>query len=424
MFTVNHIKYIVLLISIIVISISIYFSISNKLKEGFSDYKQNSTYIAQVKLLSDKYSPMSDAKRPVTNLLNSGVMPEEHQCLVNFYSLGCRFTGYIGPARNGYFDPDIAVQSAVNAGCRVFVLDIDYMDICEGDALKYFPRIVVRDIQGKFMIDYSSTQPLCNSSQSSSIRTICEKINFYAFAPSCQNNTDPIIIVLYFLRQPPGTYKSKVVLDYFSNVAKSLDPFNDRLLKNELNGGTFYRQKQEGRLLINKISDYNEKVLIFSNANTSGFREIETYQPMEDLDYLINLRLSYSQTKLGITDNKSSSPFGILETAENYTIIPNDRSDETIENTKLRWTICLSRDPLKSVSKEIYIDITSKYGIHCSPIILFDDTSKYMFTDPLFKTYSFIPKPEPLRYIKPPVIVPGVPNPSTNSNQGMLRAPI
>jgi len=425
MFTEKHLQYILLTIVVIATSVSIYLYLSNKIRlEGFADYKQDSAYTAQVKLLSDKYSSMANGKRPITHLLQSGAMPDEHQCFVNFYSLGCRFTGYIGPMQNGYFDPDIAVQSAVNAGCRVFVLDIDYMDMCDSDTVKYFPRIVVRDIQGKFMINYDSTQPLCNTSSSSTIRDICEKINFYAFAPSCQNNTDPVVIVLYFLRQPPGTYKSKSVLDYFSNVAKSLSPFSDRLLKNELDGGTFYRQKQEGRLLINKITDYSGKVLIFSNANTNGFREIDTYQPTEDLDFLTNLRLSYSQTKLGITDNKSSSPFGILETAENYMIIPADRSDEMIENTKLRWTMCLSRDPSITVPKETYNAITSKYGIHCSPVILFDDASQYMFTDPLFKTYSFAPKPEPLRYIKPPVITPATPNPSTNANQGMLRAPM
>jgi len=47
-----------------------------------------------------------------------------------------------------------------------------------------------------------------------------------------------------------------------------------------------------------------------------------------------------------------------------------------------------------------------------------------MFTDTTFKKYSFIPKPKPLRYIKPPVVTPAEPNPSTNANQGMLREPV
>lgn len=363
------------------------------------------------------------AKRPVTELLATGDMPESQQCLVNFYTLGTRFTGYLGPMVNGYFDPDTAVQFAVQAGCRAFVLEIDYIDECKGETIQYYPRIVVRDAQGKLLINPETSKPLCNSPTHSTIRDVCEKINFYAFSSSTQNATDPVIIVLYFLRQPPGSYQSKAVLDYYSNVAKSLSPFQNRLISNELDGGTFYRQKQEGRLLMNKITDYNNKVLIFSNANTIGFREVTTYSPNEDLDFLTNLRLSYTQTKLGVTENETGEIYGILQTTEDYLQIPPDRSEETIDQTKLRWTICLSRDPTKPVTKEIYDKITNTYGVHCIPIQLFDEQNTFMFTDKTFKTYSFQPKPEPLRYIKPPIIIPGKPNKKMDAKQGNLRNP-
>jgi hypothetical protein len=387
-------------------------------------YKLSSNYQTQIKLLSDTFNPIASARRPVTDLLAGDSMPESEQCLVNFYSLGCRYTGYIGPMNNGYWDPDLAIQLAVNAGCRTFVLEIDYLDECQGETIKYFPRIVVRDVQGKLRMNVGSNRPFCNSPQHSNIRDVCEKINYYAFASGCQNATDPVILVLYFLRQPPGSYKSKTVLDYYSNVAKALAPFQHRLLGNELDGGTYYRQSQEGRLLINNIKEYSGKVLIFSNANTVGFRETQLYAPNEDLDFLTNMRLLYTQTKLGITDNSGTAPFGILETAEDYLIVPPDRTDEVAEATKLRWTICFSRDPSVSVSQDTYNKITSTFGVHCVPILLFNtDASKFMFTDKTFKTYSFIPKPEPLRYIKPPVVIPAEPNPSTDAKQGLLRAP-
>jgi len=389
-----------------------------------SNPKLETRYKNQVKLLSDTFNLRSDSRRPVTDLLNTQSMPESEQCLVNFYSMGCRYTGYIGPFDEGYWDPDLAIQTAVNAGCRTFILEIDYLDECKGETISYFPRIVVRDAQNRLRIKYNSNRPICNSPQHSNIRDVCEKINFYAYSESCQNKNDPIIIVLYFLRQPPGSYKSKTVLDYYSNVAKALAPFQNRLLKNELDGGTYYRQSQEGRLLINNIKDYSGKVLIFSNANTSGFRETQIYSPNEDLDFLTNLRLMYTQTKLGVTENNTSAPFGILETAEDFMIIPSDRSDEITEATKLRWTICLSQDPSKPVSKELYSKITNTYGIHCVPATLFNTSAEeFMFTDQTFKKYSFIPKPESLRYIKPPVVIPAEPNPSTDAKQGILRSP-
>lgn len=391
-------------------------------KDG--DPKLEAKYQSQVKLLSDKYNPVATAKRPVTDLLEQNIMPEPEQCFVNFYSLGCRYTGYIGPMDEGYWDPDIAIQLAVNAGCRTFVLEIDYLDECQGETINYFPRIVVRDVQGKMRIKPNSNRPICNSPQHSNIRDVCERINFYAFSPSTQNASDPVVIVLYFLRQPPGSYKSKTVLDYYSNVAKALAPFQNRLLNNELDGGTYYRQKQEGRLLINNIKDYGGKVLIFSNANTVGFRESNIYSPGEDLDFLTNLRLMYSQTKLGVTENSGGAPFGILQTAEDFVLIPSDRAEEVAEATKLRWTICFSQDPSRPVSKEMYNSITSTFGVHCVPAMIFDTAaSDFLFTDGLFKTYSFIPKPEPLRYIKPPIVIPAEPNPSTDAKQGMLRSP-
>ena len=105
-------------------------------------------------------------------------------------------------------------------------------------------------------------------------------------------------------------------------------------------------------------------------------------------------------------------------------VIPPDRTDEVVEATKLRWTICFSQDPSKPVTKDVYNKITSTFGVHCVPIMVFDTAaSDFMFKDDKFKTYSFIPKPEPLRYIKPPVVTPAEPNPSTDAKGGMLRSP-
>ena len=110
--------------------------------EGFAtnDYTTEPEHQAQVALLAKTFRPFASAKRPVSQLVATNGMPVEQQNFVNFFALGCRYTGYVGPMQNGYMSPDIAVQSAVQAGCRVFVLDIDYLDDC---GTPFMPRIVV-----------------------------------------------------------------------------------------------------------------------------------------------------------------------------------------------------------------------------------------------------------------------------------------
>lgn len=185
-----------LLFFTIIILIALFVSyLQNGTIEGMtnrSDFQSDSAYIEQIKLLSERFKEVSGssasknisnptAKRPVTEFLSKTKITDSEQCFVNFYSLATRFTGYLGPMMNGYFDPDTAVQLAVNAGSRVFVLEIDYIDDCSGETTKYFPRIVVRDIQGKLLINPISSKPLCNSPDNSTIREVCDKINFYAF---------------------------------------------------------------------------------------------------------------------------------------------------------------------------------------------------------------------------------------------------
>jgi hypothetical protein len=395
----------------------------SRMTEPFTDpktaYKEDTEYKAQVKMLTDRYVPTAYARRNVSTLLDTNIMPEDHQNFINFFSLGCRYAGYLGPMNNGYFDADIGIQLAVAAGCRTFVLDIDYIEHCNN----YYPIIAVRDVKGRLLMKDAGNYPICQSEGNSNLADVCKKINLHAFSSATQNSSDPLIIVLYFQSKPPGSYKSTEVLDYYSKVAKCLSPFKDRIITSEVNGGSFYRQKQEGILLINNISNYYERVLIFSNANTSGFREVKNYSNDADLDFWVNLRLNYTQSQLGITENATGPSFGILQTIDDFTTIPIDRNDSIIETQKLRWTICLSRDPSIPLTPEIYEKVTNTYGVNCVPIQIFDIDNKYLYTDKLFKTYSFLPKPKAIRYLKPPVVTPAEPSPTTDAKGGMLRSP-
>lgn len=415
----------IILTGILVLVLSLFFIGWTRTQEPFTSstqpaYKSSTAYQAQVKLINDIYEPYATRKRPVIYLLEAEkTVPASDSILLNFHTLACRYPGFIGPFPTGYMEPDIGIMTAVKAGCRTFILDIDYINDCKN----YFPRLVVRDIQGKLLINTETQAPLCNTLKHFELQTICQKINDYAFSSNAAQADDPIIIVLYFHRRPPGALTSKTVLDYYSNVAKALAPFQNRFLTNELDGGKFYRHQQEGKLLMNRVTNYRGKVLIFNNANTSGFAEAKTYKAMDDLDFLTNLRLFTSQTRLGITEQPTGGSFGILQSTEDFLTVPDDRKSQVQGETTQKWTIALPPNPTQPITKEVYQTLTTTYGVHCVPAVLFDPTYAYLFQDTTFKIYGFRYKPEALRYRKPPVVSPGEPNPSMNARQGQLVPP-
>lgn len=398
-----------------------------KRQEGFQNsiqaYKSDPEYKKQLKSIVDRFDPISSKRRDYTDMLGSSDIPEVEQALVNFQVLSCRFTGYLGPFKNGYFDADQATLYALKAGCRSFILEIDYLESC-ADSGDYYPKLVVRDVQGKIMSKSESTQPMCDSDSSSSIRHVCQVLRDIAFSTQVQNAKDPLIIVLYLLRLPPREKTgNKRLLTYYSRIAKGLEPLLDKITDSTINGGTFARQQQESLLLTNHIKDYEGRVLIFCNSDTSGFRTATGIPQNEDLDYLVNLRLTYKQTQLGCTSSQSGGSFGGIETVESMLVVPPSQVDNTCDELKLRWTVCLSQDPSVPVNQKNFEALSQQFGVHCTPIQLWDSTNTFMFGDATFGKWSFVPKPKDLRYRRLPIAVPAEQTPATDAKGGKLRSP-
>jgi len=406
-------------------------------KEGFvsDSIRSDSGYTKQLGQIVARFDPIASKRRSVDDLLTSSLitdMPSAEQCFVNFYCLGCRFSGYLGPFQNGYFDYENATLYALKAGCRTFIYEIDYIDDCvgRGDAFDYYPRLVVRDVNGRIAFNGDSGRPQCNSDADSSIRRVSNVLRANAFGSGVQNSTDPLIIVLYLLRIPPRErIGNKRLLTYYSRIARGLTPLLDKSVDNIVTGGTFARQAQESLLLTNPISDYDGRVLFFCNADTSPFRTTTpggtsgAYAPNEDLDYIVNLRLAYKQTQLGCTSDMAGGSFGGLETADSYMVIPPGQVDNTCDQTKLRWTVALSADPSKPIDKKTFDYVGGEIGVHCLPICLWDTGNGFMFEDTTFGTYSFMPKPKSLRFTRPPVAVPAQQATAADAKGGSLRAP-
>ena len=419
-----------LVLLIIVVTIAAVFRAFHFQLEGFDAsmkaYRGSGDYKTQLKLVLTLQEKRYNGRRDYNDMLQATGLPADQQCLVNFYTLGCRFTGYLGPFKGGYFDTDNAVLAALKMGCRTLVLEIDYFaDICENP----FPRLVVRDKNGANLSDPTSDVK-CQNARESNIFDTCTSISRYAFSNSVPNPTDPLIIVLYIIRVPENDGTSdynKTLIKYYSQIAKAVKPLMNNAVNILAAGGNYSRQAQESALLTNPISTYSGQVLFFCNADTSIFRSQTGIPADQDLDYIINLRLTYTQSQFGITSNATTNSngtkFGLLESVNGYMQIPNDKLASLQATTNATWTMCFDNDPSAIVPRESTDQITKKIGVHCVPIQLWSTDYDYMFDKERFGEWSFYPKPEPLRYRIPKTAIPAAAAPQTDSKGGRLAAP-
>jgi len=347
---------------------------------------------------------------------------------VNFFTLGCRFTGYLGPlgpSPPGYFDPDRAVLASLKMGCRTLVLEIDYYEQCTNklNLPTYYPRLVVQGSNANERLNDSTSDVVCQSDDRSNILDTCTSIARYAFSNSVPNPTDPLIVVLYVIRIPPSDLKK-----YYGRIAKGLRPLRANTVNILAAGGNYSRQAQESALLMNPISTYSGQTLIFCNADTSIFRTEPANDPIEDLDYMVNLRLTTFNQQMGvtskITSNKGGNPFGRLDSITSYLEIGAEETTTAKDETKNIWTLCLSSDPREIIAKDKVDKVMKTVGIQCVPIQMWstgENSYDYMFADDdHFKTWSFIPKPPAFRVKIPTTFTPGEAPPQVDTKGGHI----
>jgi len=402
---------------------------SDSIIEGFFDEAKQGTskFVcanvgacnSQMKLVSNLADARNSSRSNVEQAIQEAGMEDQETCLVNFYTLGCRFAGYLGPFAQGYFAPE-AATSALRMGCRTFVFEIDYFNELCG----MYPRLVVRNSANisQSVLDKNTD---CNSITNSNILDTCTALAQTAFSGT---QTDPLIIVLYVLRDPPDDGKrdyDTVRRTYYTQIAQGLAPLLPYAVTTTMDGN-FYRQMNESALLKTDIRNFKKKVLFFSNASTEIFRKAPSPIPTDqDLDYIVNLRLTYTQTQLGVTlstnPNSNGSKFGVLDSTEAYTTIPPDQivsTSKTISNGT--WTICLSPSPSTIVPQDTTDLLQKKLGIHCIPIQIWSPEYDYMFTKDYYKIYSYRPKPPPLRVPMDKIVIAGKANKAADANGGSL----
>jgi len=232
--------------------------------------------------------------------------PPSSLSLLNVQPLAVKQIGYVGPKEvGGSFDKTNAsgIVSALKTGVRFFVFQIDYLTRNSKKTLfdpVNTPTLLYRDSSGKLV-----------SQNGLSISSAAESLASYAFNSSINSSSQPLILYLHFVRTPNPLTEPTKYLDFLSKVAIALGPLRKNMT-NTTPEGAFQRQQYESILLRSPLTNFNKKVIIMTNADTTLFRNpaIKKYELAADLDYMSNIRVYLDSTsdRLGITEPKTGGP--------------------------------------------------------------------------------------------------------------------
>jgi hypothetical protein len=349
--------------------------------------------------------------------------PEDERALLNFAVLGCRVAGYLGPRMNGVFAEEAAVESAIKMGCRLFVLDIDYLD-----AKPSKPVLVCRDENGNLL-----------SNNTGSIQKVAASLIAYTRRQRGAG-TDPILVLLNIQRLPGGQPKGRQALQFMSEIARQLTPMSQYLLRST-DEGDAQQQRLQDVLFKLPITRFENQVILLTNVDTSGFRDREAgeFEPQRDLDLLVNARVFTNEDKALNNyqfPTDSSPATAVANTWSYYTTIPPANYNNEIEKTRHTFSIAMMRALGPPPSPEDVDTLVNKLGVQGIIVHPFPNVDQFavaeekkqlaagVYSPSFFESFSFIPKAGILRYKQPTAIVVPPADPKLNANGGLLTAPV
>lgn len=415
----KYFLYFIIIAAIIGLIIYGIISLVNTINKGNSTRAtpENNAIIKEKQI--KKFEPiyMQRDKLPAFQMATAGLkshnippLNEEQLALINYNILTANYAGYVGPNTNGVFAEDDAIRIAMRAGCRAFVLHIDYVDSDPN-----VPVLVVRNAGGDKI-----------SNNTGNIRRVAQAINNYMPRGSA---SDPIIVILFFHRLPDKNPYSATSLKFMSLVAESLEPLKDKHLGMTADGD-YRRQAQADMLFLRNRSEYDGKVIVLSNVDTSGFRNqkvLPSLMPGQDLDLWTHVRIYREVSeRLGITtapeDIKTVA--SLVETPEYFTNLPDDRVAKQVANSKVRWTIAMHNSLGPAYLPKTMKTLLDERGISSLPVNVFDDDmSKTILSNEFFGNSGYRPKVEAMRYNKPNPVKLAMPNKQLDAKGGIIPMP-
>jgi hypothetical protein len=346
---------------------------------------------------------------------------EREDCLINFQPLTVIHPGFVGPVRDGVYDEVDGITTLIRMGARCLVLPIDYHD--KESMPSTFPPpntpcLLYRDEGGTV-----------RSINGGTIARVADTIANVAWSDIVTQRNDPFILILYFVRTPQEN--TREYLDFLSQVARDLAPLSPYLL-GQTPEGVYNRQARQDQLLFVNTTQLEKKLLIFCNADTSGFRTSQTdfkhtYTPKEDLDYWVHMRIFKQNldTPMGVTSIpvRSIMPRSIIDKTTYYTSLPSDATTQRkeIDGTKEKFMIILEKQG-ENPSNATLTKLLDQYGVQAVPLFLIDYTPEVQAALSKWK-YAWRAKPKSIRYVRPEPIQVQAQNPNVNANGGMVNVP-
>jgi hypothetical protein len=318
--------------------------------------------------------------------------------MTNLQPLTISQAGYLGPPRGGRFDPETAIVQALRAGFRSFVLQIDYLDTAKGAG--FAPA-------GQPTLVYNGPNGALLSANTGSIEKVAETIAKLAYRPDVPNSNTPVILYLHVLRAPSAVRSPDSYLKYLSQIAKGLAPLAPTHL-GLTPLGTFHRQKRESDLLNLPLTSLEGKTIILSNADTSMFRAPrqtagKRYDPAEDLDYWVNMRvyLDNEDQLIGVSRLADSDVKVAAVVVRLNDLMPqvNARADAFALKGKRRFVIAMP-NPLENPTPKELSRAINEFGVNMVPLDIFTpapEEARALVME--YTGMSYRPKPAALRNV-------------------------
>jgi hypothetical protein len=159
---------------------------------------------------------------------------------------------------------------------RTFFLQINYVtsDTLSKDK---FPKKM------KASLFYTDKNGALNSYNSSDISTLLSYVKEFSFNDNVNNKNDPVIVLLHFVKLPYNTSQIDEYTEYLGQVSDALS-----VLGNSMLSGGYYRSQKEADLFKTDFKEFNQKVIVGTNIDTSIFTKSKLANTSKDLDYKVH----------------------------------------------------------------------------------------------------------------------------------------